>query len=165
MAICSCLALFIFPVPCSSRSSPPTCSPRSSPLPSGQAPPSPASAAKEGIKEVNNQLNWTELTSTLKVASAILSYCSPPPRAREAWGEEKRRGGEGEKRRGEEGEGDSDHSGDSGIDRSDDFLPVWHVNRCDASPDVTGHVRRCDNTHCEMLQDVNLSDVTCMHVI
>ena len=132
MAICSCLALFIFPVPCSSRSSSPTCSPRSSTLPSGQAPPSPASAAKEGIKEVNTQLNSTELTSTLKVASAILSYCSPPPRAREAWGEEKRRGGEGERRRGgegekgrgEEGEEDSDHSGDSGIDRSDDFLPV-----------------------------------------
>ena len=67
------------------------------------------------------------------MATAIISYCSPPERPRQAWAEEPRKPvddkeeGEGEEkwmrgRRGEEEEGEeSDHSGDSGIDRSDDF--------------------------------------------
>jgi len=81
------------------------------------APPSPSTTA--GIREVT---------------TAIISYCSPPEKPKQAWGEEPRRAAEKKKeeeeeekwrqmrRRGGEEEGEeSDHSGDSGIDRSDDF--------------------------------------------
>jgi len=88
---------------------------RSATLPNKTAaPPSPSTTA--GIREVT---------------TAIISYCSPPEKPRQAWGEELPKRGEEDKeeeekwRRGsrrteEEGE-ESDHSGDSGIDRSDDF--------------------------------------------
>ena len=67
-----------------------------------------------------------------QVTTAIISYCSPPERPRQAWPEEPKRPvdekeevEEEEKwrrgRRGEEEGEESDHSGDSGIDRSDDF--------------------------------------------
>ena len=85
--------------------------------------------------------NWfqDQYTETWKkirfqVTTAIISYCSPPEKPKQAWGEEPRRAAEKKKdeeeekkwrqmrRRGGEEEGEeSDHSGDSGIDRSDDF--------------------------------------------
>ena len=71
------------------------------------------------------------------MTTAIISYCSPPEKPRQAWGEESKRAvdaqeGEDDEekwrrrgrmrgRRGEEEGEESDHSGDSGIDRSDDF--------------------------------------------
>ena len=67
----------------------------------------------------------------VQVTTAIISYCSPPEKPRQAWGEELPKRGEEEKeeeekwrrrsRRTEEEGEESDHSGDSGIDRSDDF--------------------------------------------